>query len=268
MNIAEMHVWFRQYAQQMGLQNIRAILPEQIDLVINTSITDIVNQIITQNIGITNDRIITDNSKISQINALRTLYKTFDSGFAPTKVEIWKNDNTSPTKFLSAKITDLDKANSNKDFDYLFLVDLSIRYTINVDNSSFTNYFPVRLIDDCYLADTLNDFILRPRLRSPIAVITNGIINIYYKNTDDTIFGENIKPHSLRVAYLAKPAKVAYLSDVGGDNVNCDLPEYLHVDILKHAVDLYRIALSGQLYNSRQQASPQQQQSQTQQQTQ
>ena len=60
MNIAEMHVWFRQYAQQMGLQNVRAILPEQIDLVINTSITDIVNQIITQNIGITSDRIIND----------------------------------------------------------------------------------------------------------------------------------------------------------------------------------------------------------------
>ena len=129
MNIAEMHVWFRQYAQQMGLQNVRAILPEQIDLVINT--TDIVNQIITQNIGITNDRIITDNSKISQINSLRTLYKTFGSSFKSTNVEVWTKDNTSPTKCLSAKITDLDKANSNKDFDYLFLVDLSIKYTIN-----------------------------------------------------------------------------------------------------------------------------------------
>lgn len=267
MNIAEMHVWFRQYAQQMGLQNVRAILPEQIDLVINTSITDIVNQIITQNIGITNDRIITDNSKISQINSLRTLYRTFDSNFKSTNVEVWTKDDTSPTKYLSAKITDLDKANTSKDFDYLFLVDLSIKYTLNADNSSFTNYFPVRLIDDCYLADTLNDFILRPRLRSPIAVITNGVINLYYKNTDDTIFGENIKPYTLRVAYIAKPVKVAYLSDVGGINVNCDLPEYLHVDILKHAVDLYRIAVSGQLYNSQQQDRSQQQ-SQTQQQTQ
>lgn len=267
MNIAEMHVWFRQYAQQMGLQNVRAILPEQIDLVINTSITDIVNQIITQNIGITNDRIITDNSKISQINALRTLYKTFDSGFTSTTDEVWKKDNTSPTKRLSAKITDLDKANSTKEFDYLFLVDLSIRYTLNAENTSFTNYFPVRLIDDCYLADTLNDFILRPRLRSPIAIISNGTIDIYYKNSDDTIFGENIKPYALRIAYLAKPTKVAYLSDVGGANVDCDLPEYLHVDILKHAVDLYRIAVSGQLYNSRQQDRSQQQ-SQTQQQTQ
>ena len=267
MNIAEMHVWFRQYAQQMGLQNVRAILPEQIDLVINTSITDIVNQIITQNIGITNDRIITDNSKISQINALRTLYKTFDSNFKSTTVEIWTENNATPTKYLSAKIIDLDKANTDKAFDYLFLVDLSMLYSLNSNNSSFTNYFPVRLIDDCYLADTLNDFILRPRLRSPIAVISNGIIKVFYKNNDDTMFTESIKPYSLRIAYIDKPAKVAYLSDVGGTNVDCDLPEYLHVDILKHAVDLYRIAVSGQLYNSQQQAHPQQQ-AQIQQQTQ
>ena len=267
MNIAEMHVWFRQYAQQMGLQNVRAILPEQIDLIINTSITDIVNQIITQNIGVTNDRIITDNSKISQINALRTLYKTFDSSFKNASVEIWEENTVTPTKYLSAKITDLDKATTNKDFDYLFLVDLSIMYTLNENNTSFTNYFPIRLIDDCYLADTLNDFILRPRLRSPIAIISNGIIKIYYKNNDDTMFGENIRPYSLRVAYIGKPAKVAYLSDIGGTNVNCDLPEYLHIDILKHAVDLYRIAVSGQLHNTQQQ-NHQQQQAQAQQQAQ
>ena len=64
---------FRQYAQQMGMQNVRAILPEQIDLLLNTSIMDIVNQTIKENIGVTNDRVITDNSKIGQINALRTL---------------------------------------------------------------------------------------------------------------------------------------------------------------------------------------------------
>lgn len=263
MNTPEMHVWFRQYAQQMGLQNVRAILPEQIDLVINTSITDIVNQIITQNIGITNDRIITDNSKIGQINALRTLYKTFDSGFIASNVEVWKENNNTPTSYLSAKLIELNKDNVDaKNFEYLFLVDLSIKYTFG--DNKFTNYFPVRLIDDCFLADTLNDFILRPRLRSPIAVISNGNIEVYYKNNDDTILNKTLKPYSLRVAYIAKPAKVAYLADVGGTNVDCDLPEYLHVDILKHAVDLYRIAVSGQLHNSQQVQQEQQRQAQPQ----
>ena len=74
MDIADMHINFRQYAQQMGMQNVRAILPENIDILLNQSITDTVNQLIRENIGITNDRVVTDNSKIGQINAFRTLY--------------------------------------------------------------------------------------------------------------------------------------------------------------------------------------------------
>lgn len=263
MNIPEMHVWFRQYAQQMGLQNVRAILPEQIDLVINTSITDTINQIITQNIGVTNDRIITDNSKISQINALRSLYKTIESDLSNTS--IWTNVIETPIRSISADIAKIKGADET--FDYLFLVDLSIRYRYSYDNKNLsTNLFPVRLIDDSYLADTLNDFILRPKLRSPIAVIANDKLEVYYKNDSD-IRATELTPYYLRISYIAKPAKVAYLADLGGTNVDCDLPEYLHVDILKHAVDLYRIAVSGQLHNSQQQTQPQQQ-GQTQQQIQ
>lgn len=264
MTITEMHVWFRQYAQQMGLQNVRAILPEQIDLLINTSITDIINQIITQNIGVTNDRIITDNSKISQINALRTLYKVVESDFKldDESSKVWTNVQETPIRYLEADIKNITN-DSSSSFDYLFLVDLSIRYYSKVstddgDKKNSTNYFPVRLIDDCFLADTLNDFILRPRLRSPIAVIVNDKIDVYYKNDSD-IQASSLTPYKLRVSYIAKPAKVAYLADIGGTNVECDLPEYLHIDILKHAVDLYRIAVSGQLHNSQQQAQPQQQ---------
>ena len=85
MTIQEMHEMFRQYSQQMGMQNVRAILPEQIDLLINNSINDTINQIVTQNIGITNDRVITDNSKLNQVNALKSLYK------------VWKGKVTLPT---------------------------------------------------------------------------------------------------------------------------------------------------------------------------
>ena len=108
-----MHVWFRQYAQQMGMQNTRAILPEQIDLVINTSITDVVNQVITQNIGATNDRIITDNSKIGQINALRTLYKvkTVDTtidGQTPYPSRPFSKDDSSGIFHIFGDIVNFD----------------------------------------------------------------------------------------------------------------------------------------------------------------
>ena len=264
-----MHVWFRQYAQQMGMQNVRAILPEQIDLLINSSITDTINQVITQNIGITNDRVITDNSKIGQINALRSLYKVKivqalpGSGPSSTTTTPFVRGEETNTFRMYADIKNFDSKQSIATFDYLYLVDLSINYSNLNSNSGtpsvLTNYFPVRLIDDAYLADTLNDFVLRPRLRTPIAVIYNNQLDIYIDNLVSNKLPENLNPYKLRVSYIAKPTVVAYLSDLGGTDVHCDLPEYMHVDILKHAVDLYRIAISGSLHAAQQQEQAAQQ---------
>lgn len=382
MNISDMHVWFRQYAQQMGMQNVRAILPEQIDILINTSITDTVNQIIRENVGITNDRVITDNSKIGQINALKHLYKVEEISFVTPYSKLvfdqvaLEDDNLEPVvgepNYSKIKLTVFNEAyvfdyngeylsketkenikeyyetkgihiaelnidlgpqggvprqdapivisanigafdfdgvsvsSSNTKFvfvddngdtlaqyenndvevitsieynfdfeqknhynglvtlkrglqDYLFLVDFSIDYVdasigigkdINYLNNFKTNLFPIRLIDDAYLADTLNDFVLKPRLRSPIAIIVNNNLQIYLgklngNTTTGYFLDNNLVPDVIRVAYIAKPAIVKYSEDINGQNVDCDLPDYMHVDILKHAVDLYRAAISG-----------------------
>ena len=270
MNIQEMHVWFRQYAQQMGMQNVRAILPEQIDLLINSSITDTINQIITQNIGITNDRVITDNSKLGQINALRSLYNVILVNANPVSNT---SEQNVANPFVRGEETQIftikaDINNFDTNFKYLYLVDLSINYKTKENSSSIiggnfdsitTNYFPIRLIDDAYLADTINDFVLKPRLRTPVAVIYNNKLDIYIDDTVLTGLPNNLNPYKLRVSYIAKPASVAYKQDLGGTNVDCDLPEYMHVDILKHAVDLYRISISGSLSAAQQQAQTQQQ---------
>lgn len=269
MNIQEMHVWFRQYAQQMGMQNVRAILPEQIDLLINSSITDTINQIITQNIGITNDRVITDNSKLGQINALRSLYNVILVNANPVANT---SDQNVANPFVRGEETQIftikaDISNFDTNFKYLYLVDLSINYKTKESssiiggtlNSIITNYFPVRLIDDAYLADTINDFVLKPRLRTPVAVVYNNKLDIYIDDAVITGLPNNLNPYKLRVSYIAKPATVAYKQDLGGTNVDCDLPEYMHVDILKHAVDLYRISISGSLSAAQQQAQTQQQ---------
>ena len=273
MTAPEMHVMFRQYAQQMGMQNNRAILPEQIDLLINTSIMDSVNEIIKQNIGITNDRVITDNSKIGQINALRSLYRVSILDMFPTN----KDDRYfgfSASDRYSGRMSTSSK-NIVKDIpNYMFLVDFSLNYkqtsNIGCDGSDtqytppafkpdglITNFFPVRIIDDSFLADTLNDFILKPRLRSPIIVTyNNGADNVFDLYIDKFIkdasnstyyLADRLLPYQLRMSYIAKPAAVAYKEDVGGTNVDCDLPEYMHVDIVKHAVDLYHIAISGSM---------------------
>lgn len=226
---------FRQYAQQMGMQNVRAILPEQIDLLINNSISDTINQIITQGIGLTNDRVITDNSKLNQVNALRALYNVIE--YSLGNATSMSGEFTVYTKTL---------ADVFNDKSYLFIVDAAISYAIGVNPSKHSSIYPVRIIDDMYLADALNDFILAPRFRSPIMTIHDEKFELYV-DTLVRLMQLDIQAEKLRISYIAKPAVVAYLSDVGGTNVDCDLPEYMHVDIVKHAVELYQIALSGSL---------------------
>lgn len=250
-----MHQMFRQYAQQMGMQNVRAILPEQIDLLINNSISDTINQVITQNIGITNDRVISDASKLNQVNALKSLYKVWKGSIAD--VTIKGKEKTSyiisfqlPLSNFKTTGTYTDDENSSTAISFLYVVDLSINYK----KSDFvTNVFPVRIVDDQFVADVVNDFVLAPTMRSPVASIHDNLVELYIDKADAK--PENSQPftfkgvsiNELRFSYIAKPAVVRFAEDVDGTNVNCDLPEYMHVDIVKHAVELYQIAKSGSL---------------------
>ena len=260
MTIPQMHVWFRQYAQQMGMQNVRAIYPEQIDILINTSISDIVNELVRNNVGIRNDRVITDNSKIGQINALRSLYKVKKILTGNTAKNLQPNSAYASVGLFSITdfITDSEEDNRFAIDNLLYIVDLSIDYTRGENN--YTRLFPVRIIEDAYLADTLNDFVLKPRLRTPVGVIYENKLDLYLGEDYAKANGQidsgssiSITPHELRVSYIAAPKKVKYISDVTGstsNNVDCDLPESMHVDILKHAVDLYNISVNGGLYNA------------------
>ena len=255
MDISEMHQMFRQYTQQMGMQNVRAILPEQIDLFINNSISDTINQVITQNIGITNDRVISDASKLNQVNALKSLYKVWKGSIAD--VTIKGKEKTSyiisfqlPLNNFKTTGTYTDDGNSSTAISFLYMVDLSINYK----KSDFvTNVFPVRIVDDQFVADVINDFVLAPTMKSPVASIHDNLVDLYIDKADakpedrQPFTFKGVSINELRLSYIAKPAVVRFAEDVGGTNVDCDLPEYMHVDIVKHAVELYQFAKSGSL---------------------
>lgn len=255
MDISEMHQMFRQYAQQMGMQNVRAIMPEQIDLLINNSISDTINQVITQNIGITNDRVISDASKLNQVNALKSLYKVWKGSIAD--VTIKGKEKTSyiisfqlPLNNFKTTGSYTDDGNSSTAISFLYMVDLSINYK----KSDFvTNVFPVRIVDDQFVADVVNDFVLAPTMRSPVASIHDNLVELYIDKADakpedrQPFTFKGVSINELRISYIAKPAVVRFAEDVDGTNVNCDLPEYMHVDIVKHAVELYQLAKSGSL---------------------
>ena len=249
MTIREMHVMFRQYAQQMGMQNVRAILPEQIDLLINNSISDVINQVITQNIGTTNDRVITDNSKLNQINALKSLYKVWKGKvtLGTAKTNYIASYELPINAFKNGGTYNNDGVNSTS-ISYIYIVDLSISY--KKDSDFVSNIFPIRIIDDMYLADVVNDFILHPTFRSPVATFHDNTIELYIDKPDSSTLPfkfQGCDVNEIRLSYIAKPSQVKFLEDVSGTNVDCDLPEYLHVDIVKHAVELYRTALTGSI---------------------
>lgn len=255
MDISEMHKMFRQYAQQMGMQNVRAILPEQIDLLINNSISDTINQVITQNIGITNDRVISDASKLNQINALKSLYKVWKGSISEATVKGMEKTNyiiSFQLPLINFKTTGnyTDDNDSSTEINFLYAVDLSINYK---KTDFVTNVFPVRIVDDQFVADVVNDFVLAPKMRSPVASIHDNLIELYidksdYKPKNGQAFTfKGVSINELRFSYIAKPAIVRFAEDVDGTNVDCDLPEYMHVDIVKHAVELYQIAKSGSL---------------------
>lgn len=255
MDISEMHKMFRQYAQQMGMQNVRAILPEQIDLLINNSISDTINQVITQNIGVTNDRVVSDASKLNQVNALKSLYKVWKGSIVDATVK--GKEKTSYIISFQLPLNNFKTAGSYTDdnnpstaISFLYVVDLSINYR---KTNFITNVFPVRIVDDQFVADVVNDFVLAPKMRSPVASIHDNLIELYIDKADnkpnegETFTFNGVSINELRLSYIAKPAVVKFAEDINGTNVDCDLPEYMHVDIVKHAVELYQIAKSGSL---------------------
>lgn len=271
MDISEMHQMFRQYAQQMGMQNVRAILPEQIDLLINNSISDTINQVITQNIGITNDRVISDASKLNQVNALKSLYKVWKGSIADVTIkgkektsyiisfqlpldcfklkESGENVYTNEEQYVEIKGEQRVTKNYSI-ISFLYVVDLSINYN---KTNFVTNIFPVRIVDDQFVADVVNDFVLAPKMRSPVASIHDNLIELYIDKADakpengQAFTFNGVSINELRLSYIAKPAVVRFAEDINGTNVDCDLPEYMHIDIVKHAVVLYQIAKSGSL---------------------
>ena len=267
MTINDMHTAFYQYAQQMGMQNVRAILPKQVDILLNTSVSDIVNQLIKDNVGTRKDRAVVEPSKIGQTNALRPLYRNkVIKLFAIDGISILKNNIDG----LLGKIT-LDQ----NLYDYLYLIDCSIGYS-NVMAHGIANYnvrnVPVRIIDIAYLHETLSDYILKPTHKSPICVIynignshipsqnpnDNYNLEIYFGNSiseaNDTNGSENYHYYTIKTQLVLNELKLTYIKkpniidSTNGDKEYLDLPASLHVDIVKHAVELYKAAISKSTY--------------------
>lgn len=206
MNIQEMHQYFRVYGQQVGMQNIRAILPEEIDAFLNVAINEKIREVLITNTT-SNNTGLTINSEIGNLNFFRTL--TLTKGLQLEKVV--KND---------------------KGFKYFGTIDFSdIMFVMSICISyDGFNTYDCRIIDINSINNVLNDYCNSPSKEYPACVITTNINN---KNIV-AIYPEDIEIKDSSITIIKNPNIVSLEKDV-----SCDLPEYIHYEIVQLAVQAY-----------------------------
>lgn len=225
MTIEEMHVMFRELAQQMGMQTVRAILPEDIDICLNSAIIDKTKQLIAESVGgiSYNDKVARNNIGISPINGLRTLYRNLATTAinSVTVSEILPHQVNIPIKTTTSSGTT----------NIMLFTSFSVSYGDDL-------IYDCRIIENEDLGHTLRDICNRPTKDAPICIINstigdNIIIHLYTGRKTMP------KPTMVRYTCIVEPAKVYYDEEDESKCINCDLPTYLHMDIVKLAVSVY-----------------------------
>lgn len=204
-----MHEMFRTVGQQIGMQDVRAILPESIDIFINIAIIEKARSIVMENTKTAfPNRVSIQNNFVSPINALRTLYR---------RKEI--------------TITDITKDVQLSQLDNVFLyTSFAIRY----DNND--SEYKCRFIDGDKLEETLNDVLNGASWDYPICSMFNGENNSEYLKV--FINSNSHTPNAIIIKYIANPAVVKF-SKNAAECINCDLPDYLHSEIVELAVSKF-----------------------------
>ena len=210
MNIAGMHTLFRVLGQQMGIQEVRAILPKSIDCFLNQIIVEKVRTLIMENLNVDLDnRQVIHRENITPINALRTLY---------SEKEV--------SSTISAEgITEISIDDATLNNMMLFL-GVSAKF-----NDEYKR-FGCRIADAIDVENTLNDYCNSASKDYPIA-------NFYGNKL--TLFTGKFTPSSLnaRIKYIKYPATVLLSENEEIPSVDCDLPPYLHNEIVESAVRLF-----------------------------
>lgn len=213
MGIHEMHTYFRTLGQQVGMQLIRAILPESIDVFINQTIIEKSRNTVLSNVStVFNDRVAIQDNSISPINALRTLYKKSNVDVTP----VAGND------YYKA-IVGIDKT-------IMFYTSFGINY------QNGKKHVGCRFIEGDKVYDTLRDYCNTASWDYPIVTMFvdddgKEYLEIYINSTTKI-------PTTLEINYIELPKMVKWDSDTA-KSVDCNLPEYIHNEIVELAVSKY-----------------------------
>ena len=248
MNIQEMHNTFRTLGQQMGMQLIRGILPESIDVYLNDVIIEKTQQELLGGVRTAlQDSVNTQASTMSPINTFRTLYRNARYSINTDLV----NPDTNKVSFYNEAngfhIINIPTIDSNITVDereYKINPMMFLGFSVEYETTLRGNAVACRLIGSDVLETTLRDYCNGASKDSPIVVLNSipvikdgieqtGVISNeqleIYTGTKDC------KVKFLNVKYIKVPNVVKYDMDLV-KCVNCDLPPYTHFDIVERAV--------------------------------
>lgn len=194
------------------MELVRAILPEEIDVFLNSAINETVRTIVATNVAQGAEGKIIQNTNISPINALRDLYMRV--------------------------VTSIKIDNSNNKFQLVF-DNTAMYYTgFAVNYTGSEKSYKARLVEPDELEDTLNDYCNGASYDYPIILYTNGSPSTL------TVYSGDKVPHSVICNFIKNPAIVSY-----DNEVDCDLPKYLHNEIVQLAVQKYFNAVGSTTHN-------------------
>ena len=189
----------------MGLERVRGILEESIDVYLNVAIKETVASVVKSNVQtIYKDKITVQDNPISPVNGVSTLYK----------------EVTYPINISSGSVVDVNLSN----VQYIF--GFSISYPGD------TIYKQCRFIEPDRVDITLDDYCSRASKKYPIITIVN--VDENQNSYKFRIYTGNNNVNNLRIKYIKLPATVSL-----ENNIDCDLPAHLHKDVVELAVQKY-----------------------------
>lgn len=248
MNIDKMHEVFRTIGQQKGMQLIRAILPEEIDVWINDVITEKTLSTFLTSINYSvNSSGIVNSPKMSNINLFKSLYRNARFKLSEESndklVTYYNSDNgyyeiTIPTIKNSS-----DVKSSLSDVGYCIDPMLYLSFALEYDEKSRGNATNCRIISEDEVENTLNDFCNGASKEYPIVTLL-GIPNVEdLLETTQNVYNEQLRVYTskpdcvikyLNIKYIKKPNVVNY-----NTKVDCDLAEFSHYEIVEKAVEKF-----------------------------
>ena len=248
MDIVKMHETFRTLGQQKGMQQVRGILPEEIDVYINDVIAEKTRVEILNGINYsTQANGSTFVGTMTNINLFRNLYRNarFKINAASSNGLVKYKDTSIgyyeiaiPT--INSEVSDEVTLNEGEYFiDPMMYLGISVEY----DGASRGNAKSCRLISLDEIEKTLNDYCSRPDPNYPIATLLgipkiddlfeieeneyDNKLNIYTGRSENAVQYINIK-------HIKKPNVVNY-----ANKISCDLSEYSHYEIVEMAVQKF-----------------------------